>query len=305
MKYFSMKKILGAVVALALILGAGFLLRPIGFLRQITYMRETLTGVESRSVQVGGYRMHYLAEGPANGPVVVLVHGLGANAEDWDNLAPYLVKAGFRVYIPDLIGYGRSDKPTTGFPYSVRSEAAAVVGFMDAVGLKQVTLGGWSMGGWIATFIAVEHPERVGRLMLFDAAGLYIKPTWNTELFVPQTPGQIEELQALLMPEPKPLPGFIARDYLRLMRSNGWVIHRAMDTMRYGQDTTDNMLARLKMPVLIEWGAADRIFPLDQAQTMHRLIPQSQLDIYEGCGHRAPAQCAEQMAPKVVAFARP
>jgi pimeloyl-ACP methyl ester carboxylesterase len=58
------------------------------------------------------------------------------------------------------------------------------------------------------------------------------------------------------------------------------------------------------MPVLIEWGALDRITPLDQAETMHRLIPQSQLDVFAGCGHLAPLQCANQMGPKVVAFAR-
>ena len=74
--------------------------------------------------------------------------GSARSAEYWRNLAPYLAKAGFRVYIPDLLGYGRSDQPAD-FSYTVRDEAAVVVGFMDALGLKQVELGGWSMGGWI------------------------------------------------------------------------------------------------------------------------------------------------------------
>ena len=72
--------------------------------------------------------------------------GLGGRAEDWRSLAPYLAKAGYRVYMPDLPGYGRSEKPAD-FSYSVPDEAAVVVGFMDALGLKQVDLGGWSMGG--------------------------------------------------------------------------------------------------------------------------------------------------------------
>ncbi len=158
--------------------------------------------MESRTVQVEGHRVHYLAEGPANGPVVVLVHGLGGSAEDWRNLAPYLAKAGFRVYMPDLLGYGRSDRPAD-FSYSVRDEAAVVVGFMDALGLKQVDLGGWSMGGWIAEIVAAEHPERVSRLMLFDAAGLYVKPDWDTDLFTPTTPAELDELDALLTPHPR------------------------------------------------------------------------------------------------------
>ena len=102
---------------------------------------------------VKGHRMHYVAEGPANGPVVVLVHGLGGRAEDWSNLAPYLAKAGFRVYMPDLFGYGRSERPAE-FSYSVHDQAGAVVAFMDALGLKQVDLGGWSMGGWIVQIVA-------------------------------------------------------------------------------------------------------------------------------------------------------
>ena len=56
------------------------------------------------------------------------------------------------------------------------------------------------------------------------------------------------------------------------------------------------------MPVLIVWGAVDRIMPVAQAETMHRLIPQSQLDVVAGCGHLAPLQCTSQMGPKVVAF---
>ena len=102
---------------------------------------------------VDGYRVHYNADGPEDGPVVVLVHGLGGRAEDWRNLAPYLAKAGYRVYMPDLLGYGRSEKPAD-FSYSVHDEAAVVVGFMDALGLKQVDLGGWSMGGWIVQVVA-------------------------------------------------------------------------------------------------------------------------------------------------------
>ena len=108
-------------------------------------------------------------------------------------------RAGFRVYMPDLLGYGRSERPAD-FSYSVRDEAGVVVGFMDALGLKQVDLGGWSMGGWIAEIVAAEHPERVSRLMLFDAAGLDVKPTWNTNLFMPTSAGELDQLDALLMP---------------------------------------------------------------------------------------------------------
>ncbi len=266
------RRLLGIVLILVVIAGVGFYLRPIGCLIAWMYLSENLTGVESRSTQVAGYRIHYLAEGPAAGSPVVLVHGLGGHAEDWDNLAPQLARAGYRVYMPDLIGYGRSPKPA-GFSYSVRDEAAIVVSFMDVLGLRQVDLGGWSMGGWIAQLVAAEHPERVRRLMLFDSAGLYVKPAWNTALFTPETPAQFDELRTLLMPHPSRTPAFAVRDVLRLSRENGWVVKRALATMFTGQDVTDTLLPRLKMPVLLAWGSLDRITPLDQARTMQRLIP--------------------------------
>jgi pimeloyl-ACP methyl ester carboxylesterase len=292
-----------SLLALALLAGIGFFLRPVSYLNAWLYLHEDLSGIQSRSVEVAGHRVHYLAEGPANGPVVVLVHGLGARAEYWDNLAPYLAQSGFRVYIPDLIGCGRSERPAD-FSYSVRDEAAVVVGFMDALGLKQVELGGWSMGGWIAVLVAAQHPERVSRLMLFDSAGLDVPPTFDTALFTPSTVAQLDQLKALLSPHPQPIPAFIARDILRHFRRNGWVAQRALATMFTAQDVVDNVLPQLKMPVLLLWGSLDRVTPLNDGVIMHRLIPQSELDVFAGCGHMAPIECSAEVGPKVVAFAQ-
>jgi pimeloyl-ACP methyl ester carboxylesterase len=287
----------------AVLAGLGFWARPVSYFNELMYVRECLAGIESRSITVAGHRVHYDAEGPANGPVVVLVHGLGARAEDWLALARPLAKAGYRVYMPDLLGYGRSDQPED-FSYSVPDEASVVVGFLDAMGLKQVDLGGWSMGGWIVQRVASEYPARVARLLLFDSAGLYVKPAWDTRLFTPATPPQLDQFYALLMPYPPRLPGFVVRDILRFTQQRAWIIHRALATMLTGRDTTDNLLPGLKMPVLIVWGAEDRITPLAQGEKMHQLIPQSALEVVPGCGHLAAAQCAAQIGPRVVEFLR-
>jgi len=294
-------RVLFVLLALPVIAGLGFYLRPVSFLNAHVYLQEHLVGIESRNIKVDGYRMHYLATGPASGPAVVLVHGLGGRAEDWWNVAPVLAKAGFRVYMPDLLGFGRSQQPAD-FSYSVRNQAAVVVDFMDALGIKQADIAGWSMGGWIVQLVASEHPERVSRLILIDSVGLNIKPTWDTNLFVPTSTRQLDQLDALLMPNPPAIPAFIARDYLRIFSRNGWVIKRALATMQTGQDVTDNLLPQLKMPVLIVWGSLDQIVPVDQAQTMHKLIPQSQLLVIPGCGHMVPLQCAAGMDPAALQF---
>jgi pimeloyl-ACP methyl ester carboxylesterase len=295
------KKILWGAALVLLVAGIGFLDRPVSWFNESMYLRDSLSGVRNHQVKVGGHRMHYEVEGPADGPVVVLVHGLGGRAEDWRNLAPYIAKAGFRVYLPDLIGYGRSQKPAD-FSYSVHDESAVVLGFLDALGLRQVDLGGWSMGGAIAQHVAAEHPERVRRLLLFDSAGLFVLPAWDTRLFTPGNPAELDQLDALLMPHPPKVPAFVARDILRVSDHRAWIIHRALAAMLTGQDATDKLLPQLKMPVLIVWGAEDKITPLSLGQTMRQMLPQSELDVVPGCGHLAPGQCAAQMAPKVVAF---
>lgn len=296
-------QVAGVLLVVAFACLVGFWLRPVSYFDGVMYLREELSGVENRTAIVEGHHMHYEVQGPENGPPVVLVHGLGGRAEDWRMLAPYLAQAGFRVYMPDLLGYGRSERPAD-FSYSVRDEAAAVAAFMDAEGLKQVDLGGWSMGGWIVQIMAATHPERVRKLMIFDSAGLAERPDWDTNLFMPKTSVQLDDLEALLMPHPPRIPGFVARDILRISADHAWVIRRALDAMLTGDDATDHMLPELKMPVLILWGAEDHITPLQEGRQMHTLIPQSELDVFRGCGHLAPEQCTGTMGPMVADYLR-
>lgn len=295
------KGLLWAAGVPVLCLGISFWMRPLDAFDNFSYLEQLFHGVQNRTAWVGGYRMHYEAEGPADGPPVVLIHGLGGRAEDWRALAPHLAKAGYHVYMPDLIGYGRSARPRN-FSYSIHDQATLVVDFLNTVGLKRVDLGGWSMGGWIVQVMAYEHPERIKRLMLFDAAGLHVKPTWNTNVFTPRTFTELNQLDALLMPNPPHIPYFVGADILRVSKESGWVVQRAMAQMLSGSNVTDNLLPQLRMPVLIEWGSADRIIPVEQAKTIHRLVPHSHLDVYSGCGHLAPLQCAGRMAPNVIRF---
>ena len=288
---------------LIVILGAAFWLRPLSVFRVFNQAQMYFIGARSSFIDVGEHHIHYYTVGPADGPVVVLVHGLGGRSEDWEKLVTKMAKAGYRIYLPDLPGFGESDKPTD-FSYSVKDQAAVVTGFFDALGLKQLDLGGWSMGGWIVQLVAAEHPERIRRLMLFDSAGLYIRPEWDVKLFTPVSPAELEKFDALLMPHPPTVPEFLVKDILRTSRRNAWIIRRALDSMMTGRDTTDALLSGLKMPVLIVWGEVDRITPLSQGEKIHQLIPQSQLDVVPGCGHLAPNECAGQIGPVVVSFLR-
>jgi len=278
-----------------------FWARPVSVFRVFNEAQMYLIGARSHNTTVSGFRIHYYTLGPATGQPVVLVHGLGGRAEDWEKLAPYLRKAGYRVYLPDLPGFGQSERPPN-FSYSVTDQSKMVVGFFDALGLKQVDLGGWSMGGWIVQLVAANNPDRVSRLMLFDSAGLYVKPEWDTKLFTPISPAEVEKLDKLLMPHPPDLPDFVSRDILRVSREHSWIMHRSLDTMLQGRETTDTLLPQLKMRVLIVWGELDQITPLSEGEKIHQLIPHSQMDVIAGCGHLAPNECANVIGPEMIRF---
>src|SRR6185503_1738862 len=292
-----------ALVVLVMLagLGATFWARPVSVFRVFNEAQMYLIGATNHYTTVNGYRIHYYALGPERGRPVVLVHGLGGRAEDWEKLAPFLRRAGYRVYLPDLPGFGQSERPSS-FSYSVTEQSKIVVGFLNALGLKQVDLGGWSMGGWIVQLVAANNPDRVSRLMLFDSAGLYVKPEWDTKLFTPISPAEIEKLDKLLMPHPPSLPDFVARDIMRVSQEHAWVMHRSLDTMLQGRETTDALLPQLKMRVLIVWGELDQITPLSEGKNIHKLIPQSQMDVVAGCGHLAPNECAKVIGPEVIRF---
>jgi pimeloyl-ACP methyl ester carboxylesterase len=276
-------------------------LHPISTYERAQSLRLLVEGVSSRKVVIDGHQIHYYVRGPVNGSPVVLIHGLGGRAEDWSNLAPFLARAGYRVYTPDLLGFGQSDEPPAE-NYSIATQAGVVNGFFDAVGLKQADVGGWSMGGWIAQKFAFDHPERVRRLALLDSAGLRMPPDWDTRLFTPANSDDLRQLEALLMPNPPALPEFVAADLLRKSAKSAWVVKRALNSMLRGQDVTDAELPGLKMPVLLLWGAQDQITPLREARAMQALIPDSRLEIVPGCGHLAPDQCAQAFGPRMVQF---
>jgi pimeloyl-ACP methyl ester carboxylesterase len=243
--------------------------------------------------------MHYLVGG--SGRPLVLVHGLGSRAADWANLIPQLIDGGHRIYALDLLGYGLSAQPKDA-GYSISEQASMVEGFLDSEHLQQVDLAGWSMGGWIAMRVALQQPDRVRRLVLLDSAGLRFKLNFDPALFQPASPTDLAALEDLLVPHPRPLPGFLAVAMLRRGDRIGWVVHRSLQSMMTGADLVDGELGSLTMPVLIGWGDQDRLIPLSVAYKLHALIPQSVLDIYADCGHLAPGQCARQVGPSVVDF---
>jgi haloalkane dehalogenase len=140
--------------------------------------------VEVDDTEGGALRVHYLDEGPSGGEVVLLMHGEPSWSYLYRTMIPVLVAAGLRCVAPDLVGFGRSDKPASRGDYSY----ARHVGWMDqalfgALGLDGVTLVGQDWGGLIGLRLVGEHPERFARVVVANT-GLPTGDQPMTEAFL-------------------------------------------------------------------------------------------------------------------------
>ena len=301
-------RVLWSMVGVLMLLAAtGVLLvwrRPVSLNLERTRFHLWRSGARSRYVTVDGYRIHYFDLAPPNGTPgvpLVLVHGLGARSEDWSPLIPSLAASGFHVYALDLLGYGRSAHPA-GSDFGIVTEEQTVTGFLHALGLTHADVAGWSMGGWVVMKLALDHPDLVDRLVIYDSAGIYFQPPYPFSVFTPSDAAGVRALLGLLMPQPPRLPSFVTRDVLRGMRQNAWVIHRSVADMTSGSNLLDFRLHALRQPMLIVWGAEDKLIPPGSGRTIHQLVPQSVLALQPGCGHLAPSQCAAPILAETVSF---
>jgi haloalkane dehalogenase len=116
-------------------------------------------------VELGPLRMHYVDEGPRDGAVVLCLHGEPSWSYLYRTMIPGLVGAGLRVVAPDLIGFGRSDKPTAQDDYTYQRHVDWVAGFLTATGLHDLTLFCQDWGGLIGLRLVAEDPDRFARVV--------------------------------------------------------------------------------------------------------------------------------------------
>lgn len=120
-----------------------------------------------RYVEVGdGLRMHYLDEGPSNGPPVLLLHGEPTWCFLYRKMIPVLVAAGLRAIAPDLIGFGRSDKPVEPEAYTYARHVAWMKSFLEQLDLRDVTLFGQDWGSLVGLRLAAENEPRFSRIVI-------------------------------------------------------------------------------------------------------------------------------------------
>ena len=116
-------------------------------------------------VEVNGLRVHYIDEGSKSGNPVLLLHGEPSWCYLYRKMIPIIVGAGHRAIAPDLIGFGRSDKPTNKEDYSYQLHVDVITEFVTTLGLSHITLVGQDWGGLIGLRVAAENSEHFDRLV--------------------------------------------------------------------------------------------------------------------------------------------
>lgn len=120
---------------------------------------------EPHYVEVDGLRIHYVDEGPADAEPVLLLHGEPSWSYLYRKMIPVITAAGYRAIVPDLVGFGRSDKPAQREDYTYQHHVDWITGFIEALDLRNITLVGQDWGGLIGLRVAAEQEGRFARIV--------------------------------------------------------------------------------------------------------------------------------------------
>ena len=253
-----------------------------------------------------------MSHGPASfvelgeGAPVVLLHGVGypQGAHEWFLAAPVLAER-FRVIMPDFVGWGRGARLRQ--PYSFARLVDFVRELQDRLGLASSSVVGHSMGGWVASLLAYESPERVDRLVLVGSGGLASRPLPMMTDFTPPTLADVESSIAARCGQPT--------DQIREWAAYGWgnvqnddAIENYRRLLSHMTNPETRMLYNLRrrlplIPVetLVLWGTDDAVNELDLGRQTAALLPSAEL-VTLPCGHFPHTERPEEFAHKVREF---
>ena len=228
------------------------------------------------------------------GKPMVLLHGAGDQAGAWARAIGPLV-AQYRVIVPDLPGHWHSD-PRTG-PLGIDQVLDGVAAVMDDCCTEEPTiLVGNSMGAWVAFLYAVEHPERIDRLVAVNGGPIAVDdPAVN---LLPQNRDEAREtVKGLLGPNTLLPPNFVLDDIVRHM-TTGPAARLAQRLAVSGPDLDavllEGRLDQVAVPVDLVWGDADELMDMDYAQRLLDGLPAARMTIIKDCGHLPHRECPDR-----------
>ncbi len=271
-----------------------------------------LPGAGQRDTVVDGVRWRTREVGGTVDPPIVFVHGFLSSSATWKNvLAPIAV--GHAVIAVDLPGSGFSDRPWP-YDYSAGGQAAALLRFLDARGIRRAVLVGNSLGGAVCLIAAAARPERVSALVLVDSAfpGVTI-PMGFRSLRTPL----LGDMQMEFLIRPVMAYTLRHRLYARAERvteetvSDWWdpvpvpgTRRAALAFVRTSERGYGDLLGKIRMPTLVLWGKGDQLLPSSDGFRLASEIPGASLVLLPDAGHLPQEETPKEFARAVGGFLR-
>ena len=272
-------------------------------------------GLYSRTIDVGdGLRFPYL-EGGSSREIVLLIHGYGDSKETWIEYSSFLVKNGYRVLAPDLLGHGENDGHADA-DYGTAAQAHRLIKFLDrTVGKRyedessdpiSVHVAGNSMGGWISLQLALHYPERVRSLTLICSAG--VDGDQKSELDIAMERGEqpmsvesredVDRMLNFALVNPPYIPWFYKDFIVQTRRRLATPLAKVLESLLTEKVDCPlvGQLKQISAPTLVLWGAEDRLVHVSSADVLEKNIPCAQKVVLEGVGHCPQVEAAEKAA---------
>jgi Predicted hydrolases or acyltransferases (alpha/beta hydrolase superfamily) len=269
----------------------------------VTELRNNVIAV------AGGYDIVINEAGPPDGPAVVFIHGSGPGASGKSNFRQNIdafVSAGYRVVLPDLIGYGASSKPE-GLDYTLALFTDTLYEALTSQGLRKATLIGNSLGGGIAIQMALDHPGFLDRLILMAPGCIEELPIYFA---MPGIAGMrssfgspefsIDDQRRLienLVYDPKYVTDELVKERYEVAR-----IQPKDVIVRMRTPNLQPRLGELKMPILIFWGSAERFMPLSGLGYFLEQCDDARVVTFNKVGHWVQVERAAEFNAYSVAF---
>jgi pimeloyl-ACP methyl ester carboxylesterase len=264
-----------------------------------------------------GLKVHWRDEGCRDCPALVLLHGSNASLHTWEPLVARL-GAEYRIISYDQPGHGLTG-PHPRDDYSAGGMFDALQAVTKAAGVERFTIGGNSMGGWVAWRYALEYPGRVDALLLIDAAGMPLRegekaPPLNLGFRIMRNP-VLRPLAEQITPRDlvkKSLLQSVAKKdivteamvdrYWELLRFPG---NRRASVVRASTDREPSIaghIGEIAAPVLVLWGKEDRLIHVSAATTFKERLPQAELVLLDGVGHIPMEEAPDETAAAIKTF---
>ncbi len=246
---------------------------------------------EGRYAQVGEAVVHHHIVGDGD-QTLLWLHGSGPGASGWSNFhenAEVLVGHGYRSILPDNLGYGRSTRADR--DHGMEYIAQGTLGLMDALGIERCTLVGNSHGGAQALWLALEHPERVERLVLMAPGGLETRETYMAMsgirsmmrcIYGPEgiTLDGMRRVFEKQLHDPTCVPEGVVESRYELALTQPTRVFRTLAVPELA-----SRLPEVSQPTLGLWGAEDLFCPVSGAQTLAKGVPDCRVTVFSECGH--------------------